>query len=62
MVAKQVRRHALIVASPTGAVRLLGLADLKVTLSGTTFTLAKAEPEEDDQGDDDQGDDGDGGD
>lgn len=36
--------------------------ELKVTLSGSTFTLTKAEDEDDDQGDDDQGDDDGGGD
>jgi hypothetical protein len=35
--------------------------ELKVTLSGTTFTLVKAQDEDDDQGDDDQGDDDGGG-
>ncbi|TMM23278.1 MAG: hypothetical protein E6F94_11845 [Actinobacteria bacterium] len=35
--------------------------ELKVTLSGTTFTLAKADEEDDSQGDDDQGDDDGGG-
>ncbi len=36
--------------------------ELKVTLSGTTFTLAKADEEDDNQGDDNQGDDDGGGD
>ena len=36
--------------------------ELKVTLSGTTFTLVKADEEDDNQGDDNQGDDDGGGD
>jgi hypothetical protein len=35
--------------------------ELKVALSGTTFTLVKADEEDDNQGDDDQGDDDEGG-
>jgi hypothetical protein len=62
----QVGASTIHVTVPAG-VQLPPLAagqnvELKVTLSGTTFTLAKAETEEDDQGDDDQGDDGGGGD
>ena len=36
--------------------------ELKVTLSGTTFSLVKADEEDDNQGDDNQGDDDGGGD
>jgi hypothetical protein len=61
----QVGKSSIDVVVPAGStlpsLKAGDSVQLEVTLSGTTFTLAKAQSEDDDQGDDDQGDDDGGG-
>lgn len=61
----QVGKSSIDVVVPAGttlpALKAGDSVELTVTLSGTTFTLANAHGEDDDQGDDDQGDDDGGG-
>jgi len=61
----QVGKSTIDVVVPAGtvlpALKAGDNVELKVKLSGSTFTLVKADDEDDDQGDDDQGDDDGGG-
>ena len=61
----QVGKSTINVVVPAGfslsALKPGDSVELKVSLSGTTFTLLKAQDEDEDDGDDDQGDDDDGG-